>query len=223
MSLFNKKILKNLNILLFLFALLIGLSVYSSKAFTYDNVKLYFNGYSVAYDENLILLVDVPSSGGKATNFFAYEVKGQDDFWIYETRTGTDGALCPELNRMDFIIICVSDSNDNGDYDDFNMIIESYDDGSKTDTTNNYHYGDSGDSDLKIGVYQLVNTASMQFVNDPYVVTSWRSDGEYTYWQYSKSDWSTFYGYMDDYITNGDDWELEDVLNYVNFPAPYYP
>ncbi len=194
-----------------------------SNSYIYDNCYLYFNGSSVYYDETLILLVDVPSTGGKAIHYFLYETTNRNDFYIYESRGGSNGVVCPYLNNMDFIIICVSDSNDNGDYDDFNYIIDSYDGGVKRDSTLNTNFGDSSQDDYRMCVFQIKNRGNMIFEREGAKVFG-RDRDDFTWWSagYVLSNWTPMYYYMDDYYSNGDDWQVEDVINYISFPAPYY-
>ncbi|MCF2142813.1 MAG: hypothetical protein K9W42_03860 [Candidatus Heimdallarchaeota archaeon] len=189
-----------------------------------DNIRIHFNGSGLYGDSVLILLVDVPSTGGKATRYFAYETTGKDDFDIYETLSGPDLAFMPYLNYMDFLIIVASNSNGGG-WNDFSMQITVYD-GSHSDKSYKYNFGDSAGDDLKVGIWQFTQYATMEFYNNGYTIASWRWDNQYAYWTdggYSHDDWASFWSHLDDYFSSGADNEIEDVLAYVTFPDPWPP
>jgi len=96
-----------------------------------------------------------------------------------------------------------------------------YDSGTSS-TTKTYEFGDSAGNDFRIAVFQL-SGGYLSFSNDGKTVASYRNDGvKGSDWSvYSDADWKDLWSYLDDYFSSGEENEVEDMLNFVNFPDPY--
>ncbi len=213
-----------ISVFVFIFGVISMTNFFGTNAYFKDDVEIFFNGSGLnSGDEKLIILVDVPSYGGKAIRYFMYEIYDNDDWWFDEARSGNthEGAVEINLNYMDFLIIVNSDSDDNDNWDDFSVKMTVYDSGVSS-TTTTYEFGDSAGNDFRIAVFQL-RGALLSFANNGKTVASYRNDGvKGSDWSvYSDADWKDLWTYLDDYFSSGEENEVEDMLNFVNFPDPY--
>ncbi|MHA1400798.1 MAG: hypothetical protein ACTSQE_10675 [Candidatus Heimdallarchaeaceae archaeon] len=212
-----------ISVFVFIFGVISIANFLGTYAYFKDDVEIYFNGWGLdAEDDKLVILVDVPSNGGEAVKYFMYEIYDNDDWWFDEARTGNthEGAVEIYLHHMDFLIIVNSDSDDDGNWDDFNVVMTVYDSG-ESSTTIKYEFGDSAGNDLLIAVFQL-DGGYLSFSNDGKTVASYRNDGvKGSDWSvYSDADWADLWNYLDDYFSSGEENEVEDMLKYCDFPAP---
>lgn len=195
-----------------------------SQSMTYDNVKIFFNSNGLdSGDSKIVLLVDVPISGGKAVRYFMLELEEKDDYWFYEQQDGTNNPTTVYLDKYDFIIIVNSNSDGVGYTDEWNMHIDTYDDGILRDTSVDYNFGDSQGNDLKVGIFQLKNSGSLSFYNDGATVARWEWDNKVkgsTCEDYDDSDWLGIWGYLTSYINYGYEYYIEMLLDNFVFLEP---
>lgn len=191
-----------------------------------DDTSLLINESGWAEDEHLILLVDVPSTGGKAIRYAMYEVITctGDNWYFYEDSSSSVDPVYLHLNWYDYIIIVGSDSSNNGNMDEFSLTMTVYDSGSSYSTYKSYNFGDSAGNDFYVGIWQFQDCGQLKFGNSGKVVAKWEDDGDHgATWPgvFTDSDWSGIWGYLDDYYNSANEHKIEDLLAYYTFPDPY--
>ncbi|MEA2070093.1 MAG: hypothetical protein U9O98_02270 [Asgard group archaeon] len=129
-------------------------------------------------DGKLFLLVDVPSTGGKAIRYAMYEVisNSNDNWYFYEDSSSNTNPVYLYLNWYDYVIIVTSDSSSNGDMDDFSLTMQVDDSGESDFTYKTYNFGDSSGTDLYIGIWQLEDKGYLEFAHNGKPVIQWEDD-----------------------------------------------
>ncbi len=206
----------------------IGLGVYIGYSIKQD-AWLFINCSRLNWgDQKLIILVDVPSTGGKANQFFMYEIVNNgfgDNWYFYEGIENSNKPSVSNPKDFDFIIVVASDSNGNDKWDDFSLKMEILDSelNDKWDWVSPYNFGDDAGNCLATGVWQLSKEEDFTFLLNGLCVASLHCQGRCPSYSslYPNDDWNLLWDCLEGYFYDGDEQEVENLIVDFSFPAPY--
>ncbi|NHK32222.1 MAG: hypothetical protein FK730_12770 [Asgard group archaeon] len=202
-----------------------GLQANVTQSWYLDEVRLLVNGQSFSNgDSKMFLLIDVPSTGGKAVEYLLYEVENNglsDDWWFYEYSPLNWYPIGLELNFYDYIIVVNTNSDGSGGYDEFTVSLTVYDSGQSYSSCT-YQFGDKYSNYIQIAIWQFQDFGQLKFANSGDAVAKWTINGEYSYWSggFDYYDWYSIESYLDDYF-GGNEQKIETLIYNYNFPDPY--
>lgn len=205
-----------------------GLGIYFGYSIKQD-AWLFINCSGLNYgDQKLIILVDVPSTGGKANQFFMYEIVNNglgDNWYFYEGNENSNKPSISHPKDFDFIIVVASDSSGNDKWDDFTLKMSILDNelNDKWDWVSPYNFGDDAGNCLAIGVWQLSKGENFTFLLSGLCVASLHCHGSCPSYSsfYSDDDWNLLWNFLDGYFYDGDEQKVENLIVDFSFPAPY--
>lgn len=209
---------------LVLSSLTVGLGVHYGYSVKQNAWLLLNTSGSGPRDQKLIIFVDVPSSGGVPLRYFMYEFSSRglvDNWYFYTDNKNSNPRSIANPNEFDFIIILASDSNGNGNWDDFNVIITLFSENNQH-SSGKYSFGDDFGNTQKIGVWQISTNEVFALANNGAVISSLSCSGDINYNQlgYTLEDWESIYIYLGNYFINGDESIVEQLLTNCIFPEP---
>ncbi|NHJ47032.1 MAG: hypothetical protein FK733_04520 [Asgard group archaeon] len=177
-------------------------------------------------DKKLILFVDVPDTGGKALAYTSFEIrsKGLRDIWdFFDINSDKVQKLKVDLFTMDFVFIIASDSNGNGERDQFSLKLN-VPNSPYYENYLGYNFGSKYGNNLIIGVWLLDHIAdSISIFNSGLTVFDIWDDGSNSggyspYYDYD--DWSDLWSYLENYVSAGDESIVTNLINNFDFPYP---
>lgn len=152
-----------------------------------------------------------------------YEItsKGVSDNWyFYDDFENSKQPSISNYVELDYIIIVNSDSNGNGNWDDFSLRMTLSFEGHSDDWLKSYSFGDKAANKLQIGIWQISYDENFTFVDNGGRIAS-LSEAGLTYSSFnSDNDWGAIWDCLKVYFDDGDEQEVENKLIDFSFPKP---